>query len=99
MPSLILTRRVGESIRLMIDGQAEYLDVLNITGGTCTLRLINLGKPLDPKVERVRHTDSMQIAKGISVRVAGLSKGTVKLNFQAPKEVKILRTELIKEAL
>ncbi|MNP77080.1 carbon storage regulator [compost metagenome] len=50
-------------------------------------------------MERVRFRDSMQIAEGVSVCVVDLAKGHAKLGFDAPRDVHILRTELIKEEI
>ncbi|MNE73795.1 Carbon storage regulator [compost metagenome] len=63
-----------------------------MTGGFCKFRLLST-----LQVERVRFRDSMQIAEGVSVCVVDLAKGHAKLNFTAPRDVHILRTELIKE--
>lgn len=41
--------------------------------------------------------ETMQIAEGVTVTVLDLAKGHAKLNFTAPRDVHILRTELIKE--
>lgn len=92
MPGLMLSRKAGESVRLMVDGKAEYLDILNVTGGSCKMRIYS-----SLQVETVRFKDEMQIAEGVTVTVFDLAKGYAKLNFIAPRDVAILRTELIKE--
>ncbi|MGY2429588.1 carbon storage regulator [Pseudomonas tolaasii] len=48
-------------------------------------------------MERVRFRGEMQIAEGVTVTVLDLAKGHAKLGFDAPRDVHILRTELIKE--
>lgn len=95
MTNLVLTRKAGQAVRLIIDGNAHYVDIYDVTGGYCTFRLTNHGQPTSQKIVRFR--DSLQIAEGISVCVVDLAKGHAKLNFTAPREVQILRTELIKE--
>lgn len=92
MTNLVLTRKAGQSVRLIIDGIAEYLHVLEVTGGTATFQL-----ETEQRIIRIRFRDSMQIAEGVSVQVVDLAKGHAKLNFTAPRDVHILRTELIKE--
>lgn len=92
MTNLVLTRKAGQSVRLMINGVAEYVDILDVCGGLCKMRILST-----LQVERVRFRDSLQIADGVSVLVVDLAKGHAKLNFTAPREVQILRTELIKE--
>jgi carbon storage regulator CsrA len=92
MTNLVLTRKAGQSVRLMINGVAEYVDILDVCGGFCKMRILST-----LQVERVRFRDSLQIADGVSVLVVDLAKGHAKLNFTAPREVQILRTELIKE--
>jgi len=92
MTNLVLTRKAGQAVRLIIDGVAEYVDILDVCGGFCKMRILST-----LQVERVRFRDSLQIAEGVSVCVVDLAKGHAKLNFTAPREVQILRTELIKE--
>lgn len=91
MTNLVLTRKAGQSVRLIIGDKTEYLDVIEVRGGHC---LLQLGRTM---AEKVRFRDSMQIAEGVSVQVVDLAKGHAKLNFTAPRDVHILRTELIKE--
>lgn len=92
MPNLVLTRKEGQSVRLLIAGKYEYVDVLEVTGGNCVLQIYSTLKE-----EKVRFRDTMQIAEGVTVTVIDLAKGHAKLMFTAPREVAILRTELIKE--
>ena len=92
MTNLVLTRKAGQSVRLLIGDKTEYVEILDVTGGFCKFRLLST-----LQVERVRFRDSMQIAEGVSVQVVDLAKGHAKLNFTAPRDVHILRTELIKE--
>lgn len=95
MPNLILTRKAGQSVRLLVEGEALYLDVLNVTGGNCLMRVVSTQHPIH--CEKIRFKGTMQIAEGVSVLVVDLARGHAKLNFTAPKEVQILRTELVKE--
>lgn len=101
MTNLVLTRKAGQSVRLIIGGRATFCDILDVTGGTCQFRLTDVKdngvQTENLRVQRVRFRDSMQIAEGVSVQVVDLAKGHAKLNFTAPRDVHILRTELIKE--
>lgn len=92
MTNLVLTRKAGQSVRLIIGDKTEYVDIITVNVDRCLLRLRN-----NFQSERVRFRDSMQIAEGVSVQVVDLAKGHAKLNFTAPRDVHILRTELIKE--
>lgn len=92
MTNLVLTRKAGQSVRLMIDGKAVYFDMLHVTGGFCEVMVTG-----NPETQRIRFRNSLRISETVSVLVVDLAKGHVKLNFTAPKEVHILRTELIKE--
>lgn len=92
MAGLMLSRKAGQSVRLVIDGKAEYVDILEVSGGSCKMRILS-----SLQVERVRFKDSLQIAEGVTVTVVDLAKGYAKLGFVAPREIQILRTELIKE--
>ena len=94
MTNLVLTRKAGQSVRLIIGDKTEYVEILEVTGGFCQMKLTVSDRQ---KTERVRFRDSMQIAEGVSVQVVDLAKGHAKLNFTAPREVQIRRTELIKE--
>lgn len=95
---LILSRKAGESVRLERDGVVTYLDVQQVTGGNCTLRVLCMAADMPVKVDRIRFKASMQIAEGVTVTVMGLTKVHATLGFDAPRNVHILRTELIKEA-
>ena len=92
MSNLVLTRKAGQSVRLLIGDKTEYLEILDVTGGFCKFRLLST-----LQVERVRFRGEMQIAEGITVTVLDLAKGHAKLGFDAPRDVHILRNELIKE--
>lgn len=92
MSNLVLTRKAGQAVRLMIGGKPEFLEVLEVTGGSCRMRITG---PYIAKTIRFR--GEMQIAEGVTVTVLDLAKGHAKLGFDAPRDVHILRTELIKE--
>lgn len=94
MTNLVLTRKAGQSVRLLIGDKTEYVEIITVNVDRCLMRLRS--KLL---AESVRFRDSMQIAEGVSVCVVDLAKGHAKLNFTAPRDVHILRTELIKEEL
>lgn len=94
MTNLVLTRKAGQAVRLIIERREVFLDIEHVTGANC---LMAVRMHDNRYVERVRFRDSLQIAEGISVQGVDLAKGHAKLNFTAPREVQILRTELIKE--
>lgn len=96
MTNLILTRKAGQGVRLLVSGNPAYLSVLDVCGGYCWLKLETSTALVR---QRVRFRDFMQIAEGVSVCVVDLAKGHAKLNFTAPRDVHILRTELIKEEI
>jgi len=93
MSNLVLTRKAGQSVRLMIGGKPRYLEILQVTGGYVDMH--DRDHMLD--VKRVKFRGEIQIAEGVTVTVLDLAKGHAKLGFDAPREVQILRTELIKE--
>lgn len=92
MSNLVLTRKAGQSVRLMIASNPVYLDVQDVSGGWCTMQIQGAPWP-----KEVRFRGEMQIAEGVTVTVLDLAKGHAKLGFDAPRDVHILRTELIKE--
>lgn len=94
MSNLVLTRKAGQSVRLVIERREVFLDVEHVTGGDCLMAV----RIHDNRyAQRVRFRGEMQIAEGVTVTVLDLAKGHAKLGFDAPRHVHILRTELIKE--
>lgn len=94
MSNLVLTRKAGQSVRLVIERREVFLDVEHVTGGDC---LMAVRMHDNQYVQRVRFRGEMQISEGVTVTVLDLAKGHAKLSFTAPRDVHILRTELIKE--
>jgi sRNA-binding carbon storage regulator CsrA len=94
MTNLVLTRKAGQAVRFKADGWEDYIDILDVCGGFCKMRIRST-----QQVEKVRFRDSFQISTNVSVCVVDLAKGHAKLNFTAPRDVQILRTELIKEEI
>lgn len=97
MSNLVLTRKAGTGVRLVIEGRHVFVDTLEVTGGSCKMRVLTLGGQEGIRIESVRFRGEMQIAEGVTVTVLDLAKGHAKLGFEAPRDVQILRTELIKE--
>ena len=98
MSNLVLTRKAGQSLRLMIGGESLWLYILSVTGGSCYMIVKKLEDDTNcESQERVRFRGEMEIAEGVTVTVLDLAKGHAKLGFDAPRDVHILRTELIKE--
>ncbi len=96
MSNLVLTRKAGQSVRLMIEGLPVFVEIAQVTGGNCTFFTKRPGEGSFP-ITCVRFRGEMQIAEGVTVTVLDLAKGHAKLGFDAPHDVHILRTELIKE--
>lgn len=88
MSNLMLTRTAGQSVRLKLGDKTEYVEV---TGGYCKFRLLST-----LRTERVKFRGTLAVAEGVEVTVIDLARGHAKLQFSAPKDVHILRTELIK---
>ena len=91
MSNLMLTRTAGQSVRLNLGDKTEYVEVLEVTGGYCKFRLLST-----LRTERVKFRGTLAVAEGVEVTVIDLARGHAKLQFSAPKDVHILRTELIK---
>lgn len=91
MTNLVLTRKAGQSVRLIIQGRPTFVHITEVCGGYAMME-IDAGEE-----QKVRFRNELQIAEGVSVLVVDLARGYAKLNFTAPREVAILRTELIKE--
>lgn len=92
--SLVLTRKADQSVRLIIERREVFLDVEHVTDRDC---LMAVRMHDNRYAQRVRFRGEMQIAEGVTVTVLDLAKGHAKLGFDAPRDVHILRTELIKE--
>lgn len=90
MTNLILTRKAGESLRISLGEKAEYFEVLEVAGGHCKIRLLST-----LKVERVKLRGTVRIAEDVEASLIALARGHAKWRFNAPKEVFILRTELV----
>ena len=90
MTNLILTRKAGESVRITLGEKAEYFEILEVAGGHCKIRLLST-----LKVERVKLRGTVRIAEGVEASLIALARGHSKWRFNAPKEVFILRTELV----
>ena len=90
MSHLILTRKAGESVRLTMGDKTEYVELLEIRGKTCKFRLLS-----NPIVERVQLKEFFTPVPGVEIHILGIAGGQAKLGFNAPKDVHILRTELV----
>lgn len=97
MSKLVLTRKPGQSIRLEL--KPNLFLVM-----TCQSLSYNHGLSLHlecmgaEEVQRVRVLHSAEIAPGVKVLVSSVKQGIVRLVFDAPTDVKILRSELVEVA-
>lgn len=84
MSNLVLSRKGGQGVEFhdTATGFKSGLTVLRVTGGDVRM-----------------HFDGGQYAPmvgmDLEVSVIGLAKGQVKLGFNAPQTVKIMRTEIV----
>lgn len=85
MSNLVLSRRAGDAI-LVGD---KHLEVLQVDRAKAQLRIVGR----DPKF--IQLGGLLNIVEGVTVQVAGISRGSVRLSFEAPPAVKIIRTELL----
>jgi sRNA-binding carbon storage regulator CsrA len=83
---LVLSRRPGQSVRV---GSTE-LRVVHVKGDHCLLEVGSHYRTLEPG-------QTLGPVEGVYVRIAvgGLDQGRVRLGFSGPRDVPILRTELL----
>ena len=91
---LALSRRIGEAIRIGDDLTLEVLDI-----GRHTV-MLELERP-DPDYDRPqwmvvdrRVGESFQVSEGVCVSVSAVDGSLVRLGIDAPREVRIVRSEL-----
>lgn len=82
---LLLTRRIGEKIQFNLPTGSEVLEVISSTH-------LQVGD----KVHRMIHQASYTHGPVTITVCSKFAKGQVRLGFDAPQSVKILRMELIK---
>lgn len=81
--SLILTRNAGQSIQV----GTHLVTVDRVTRANANLRV---GKC----VHNCALQDVVILEPGVTITVSRITKGNVRLTFDAPKHIKIMRTEL-----
>ena len=85
--SLILTRNAGQAIHV----GANLVTVDRVTRANANLRV---GKC----VHNCAPGDTIILEPGVTITITRITKGNVRLAFDAPKHVKIVRTELVEHA-
>lgn len=97
MSKLILTRKAGQCVRLeMLPGAFVTLMIAYVGGDQVKIELIGEGGL--SLVKRVNVGDHLPIGDEVKVHVISINFRNVKLGFEAPLNVKIVRTELLERA-
>lgn len=97
MTNLVLTRRAGDCVRLETQpGEFRYLTVAYVGGDQVKLELT--GGDGSTLTKRVNIGSDLAIGGDVKVRVVSINFRNVKLGFDAPLSVKIVRTELLERA-
>lgn len=92
MPRLVLSRNPGQSVRL---GPDFYVTLIETRRSEVLLRCTRYPDPLGTLV-RVPHFEMRELLPGVAVTYCGRNgREQVRLAFEAPQELLILRTELI----
>jgi len=96
MGKLLLTRHAGESVQLERDGviATVSINLLSYKHGVTLSSWVD-GNGYATTV-RVGHSYGLPL--GVTLTVCSIQRGQTKLAFEAPAEVKILRTELVGSA-
>lgn len=93
MGGLVLTRKSGQCVRLEMTPGHYFTLLLAYTGSNqVKLELSGAGACLS---KRVDVGGEMLIGPGVTVKVLSITFKTVKMLFEAPLSVKIMRTELL----
>lgn len=82
---LLLTRRIGEQIRLDLPTGSEVLEVISSTH-----------MQVGDKVHRMSHGVSVQHGDVTITFASKFKQGQIRLGFEAPQSIKILRMELVR---
>lgn len=97
MGILSLTRRAGESVQL---GDSSLITVTDVRQGCVTLQVRETTK--DPKspdycAMQLKYGKPLQLVSiGCLIELYAVQGGTARLSFTAPRELHIVRTELLK---
>ena len=92
MCKLLLTRRPGEAVRLESNGRFLYVTFPTVSYNNGVEFVLDFEGTQRTEVVRVGH--DFELFKGTTIKVCEVKRGQAKLLFEAPAEVKILRTEL-----
>lgn len=97
MSNLVLTRTAGKSVRLeMLPGVYLKLIVALVGGDQIKLELIaSDGSCL---TKRLNVGSEWPVGEGLVIKLIGIQYRQAKLGFDAPLNVKIVRTELLERA-
>jgi carbon storage regulator CsrA len=97
MSNLILTRKAGQCVRLeMLPGAFVTLIVAYVGGDQVKFNVA--GSDGSNLTKRVNVGDSLPIGDEVVVTVTSINFRVVRLAFNAPLSVKIVRTELLERA-
>ena len=97
---LVLTRKIGEAVSLDPDYRIE---VLGIEGDTAKLELHASGSgqrrilPLRPEQRLTLPADGMIPGGEIGILCCGIFERKIRLGFDAPREIGIMREEILIE--
>jgi carbon storage regulator CsrA len=96
MGGLVLTRKSGQCVRLEMS-PGVYCTLLLAYTGSNQVKLDLMDRE-GAVCKRVDVGAEMVIGPGVTVKVLSITFKTVKLLFEAPLSVKIMRTELLERA-
>lgn len=97
MSNLVLTRRAGQCVRLeMLPG--VFLRLIVAYVGADQIKLELLASDGSAMTKRVNVGAGWLIGEGVTINLLSINYRNVKLGFDAPLNVKIVRTELLERA-
>lgn len=88
MAYLVLSRKIDEAVKV-----GDHLITVTRVGRANA----NLATAHPKKVHSCAIGDMVILEAGVSVTLQAINRGVVKLSFDAPREVKIVRLEIFKE--
>lgn len=97
MSNLVLTRRAGQCVRLEMAPRVFVTLMLSYVGGD-QVKFELMSHDGRSITKRVNVSEQFIIQDDVTVTVTAINFRNVKLSFQAPLDVKIVRTELLERA-
>lgn len=88
---LVLTRKPGEAIQI---GPSIVVELVSMSRYAAYLKI---SYPDGVSEQRLLRYESVDLSPGISISIPDIQRGQLRIGITAPREVKVVRTELLSE--